>query len=117
MKAIKLTLPEFAFLDGNSHNGNTLENRTVVLHIRSATVLEFFHDEVLLKRDVIRKQFDYVNRYGVVEKITCAVHYSPLIEDRKVIRDRLLVPAIQWYKDYLQWEDENIIEGSKSTLN
>lgn len=37
---INFALPEFAFLDGNSHEGNTLEGRTVIQHIRSYTIME-----------------------------------------------------------------------------
>ena len=108
MKAIKLTLPAFAFLDGNSPKGDTLEERTVILHVRSASVLEFFHDEVLLKEGVISKQFSYINRYGIEELITCAVHYSPLVEEKELILSEIVEPAIEWYKQYLDWEDNNI---------
>lgn len=109
MKAIKLTLPAFAFLDGNSPKGDTLEGRMVILHVRSASVLEFFHDEVLLKNTVISKQFSYINRYGVEELITCAVHYSPLLEEKELILSEIVEPAIEWYKQYLDWEDKNIV--------
>ena len=110
MKAINLTLPAFAFLDGNSPKGDTLESRTVILHVRSASVLEFFHDEVLLKDNVISKQFSYINRYGVEELITCAVHYSPLVEDAELILSEIVEPATEWYKQYLDWEDINIVK-------
>ncbi|MCD8176727.1 MAG: hypothetical protein LUE98_04605 [Tannerellaceae bacterium] len=45
MKMIDLTLPEWLFLDGNTHEGRTLGNRTVILHVRSATVIEIFDRE------------------------------------------------------------------------
>lgn len=111
MKAIKLTLPTFAFLDGNSPKGDTLEDRMVILHVRSASVLEFFHDEVevLLKDTVISKQFSYINRYGIEELITCAVRYSPLVEGKELILSEIVEPAIEWYKQYLDWEDINIV--------
>lgn len=109
MKAIKLTLPSFAFLDGSSPKGDTLESRTVILHVRSASVLEFFHDEVLLKDNVISKQFIYINRYGIEELITCAVHYFTLVEEKELIISEIVEPAIEWYKQYLDWEDNNIV--------
>jgi len=109
MKAINLTLPAFAFLDGNGPQGDTLENRIVLLHVRTASVLEFFHDEVLLKDNVISKQFIYINRYGIEELIICAVHYSPLLEEKELILSEIVEPAIEWYKQYLDWEDNNIV--------
>ncbi len=109
MKAIELTLPSFAFLDGNCPQGDTLENRIVLLHVRTASVLEFFHDEVLLKDNVISKQFIYINRYGIEELIICAVHYSLLVEDKEFILSVIVDPAIEWYRQYLDWEDTNIV--------
>lgn len=119
MKAIELTLPSFAFLDGNCPQGDTLENRIVLLHVRTASVLEFFHDEVLLKDNVINTQFSYINRYGIEELITCAVHYSPLVEEAELVLSEIVEPAIEWYKQYLDWEDINIVRDitNKSTAN
>ena len=111
MRAIKLILPSFAFLDGSSPKGDTLENRIVILHVRSASVLEFFHDEVLLKDSVISKQFVYINRYGVEENMTCAVHYSPLVEEKELVLSEIVEHAIGWYKQYLDWEDINIVKN------
>lgn len=111
MKAINLTLPAFAFLDGSSPKGNTLENRIVLLHVRTASVLEFFHDEVLLKDNVISKQFIYINRYGIEELIICAIHYSLLIEDKEFILSEIVEPAIEWYRQYLVREEMNIVRG------
>ena len=49
-KLAELTLPEWAFLDDYYPGGYKLDGRTVVLHVRTATVLEIFHgDEFLLK--------------------------------------------------------------------
>ena len=117
MEAIKLDLPEFAFLDGNSPEGNTLENRTVVLHIRTATVLEFFHNEVILRNKIIRKEFSYKNRNNIIEQIVCAVHHSPLIEDKYIIICEIVDPAIEWYKEHLDWEDDNIDQDNNSINN
>lgn len=112
MRAIELTLPSFAFLDGNSPKGDTLENRMVILHVRTASVLEFFHDVVLLKDNVISKRFSYIDRYGVEELITCAVHYSPLVEEVELVLSEIVEPAIVWYKQYLDWEDINIVKDT-----
>ena len=112
MKAIKLDLPAFAFLDGNNGINDTLEDRTLVLHIRSASVLEFFHDEVLLKENIIYKEFDYINTYHIMEQITIALHYCPTIDiiDKELIIENIINPAIDWYKEYLYNEDQNIIK-------
>lgn len=117
MEAINLSLPEFAFLDGNFPNGNTLENRTVILHVRSATVLEFFHDVVLLKENIINKEFEYKNMHNIIETITCAVHFSPLVDDKEIITNDIINPAIKWYKEYLTWEDKGINQNINSINN
>jgi len=41
-KKFDLSLPEWVFLDGNSHLGNMLEGRDVLQHIPSFTILELF---------------------------------------------------------------------------
>lgn len=117
MKTINLTLPEWAFLDGQSHLGNTLQDRTVLLHIRSNTVLEIFESSfatTVFKRGVASKQFQYDNALGICETHTIAVHYS-LAENNELAN--ILDKAIQFYTKYLAWEDANIKEDLTSQNN
>ena len=45
-KVVNLALPEFAFVEGSGHeNPNILEGRDVILHVRSASVMEVFERE------------------------------------------------------------------------
>lgn len=114
MKTIKLDLPAFAFLDGNSPEGDTLENRTVIVHLDTGTILEFFHDEVLFKEGVTIKKFSYMNMYGIIEDIVCAVQHSNLA----LIPTKMLMEiAIVWYRKYLNWEDKNIKRDINSENN
>lgn len=105
MKIIDLALPAFAFLESDAFDGNLLKNRTIIQHIRSYTVLEAFHDEVLLNPDVLCYKFSYTNRWGIEECITLAVHFT--------MSDTDMLPEIfqktkEWYEGYLDWEDEGI---------
>jgi len=107
MKAIELTLPEFAFLDGNCHTGDTLDGRDVIIHTRSASVFEIFESKnVLLKENIVSKNFEYKNIYDVIEHYTIALHYST-ITDTYIIND-IVKSTIEWYKNYMRWEDEGI---------
>jgi len=39
------------------------------------------------------------------------LHYSATLDealDAEMIRKKVLVPAVEWYARYLEWEDENI---------
>lgn len=115
MKIQELTLPPFAFVDGGGHDGDLLSGRTVILHVRSASVVEIFdYEDVVLNENVVSYKFGYVNRYGVKEKMVAALHYCATIEegdDRQMIIDEILAPAAQWYREYCTWEDNNIAQG------
>lgn len=110
-----LTLPSFAFVEGGGHDGDLLNGRTVILHVRSASVIEIFEfDKVVLNEDVISYKFGYINRYGIKEKLVAALHYCATLEandDRQMVIDEILEPAAQWYREYCKWEDNNIARG------
>ena len=93
-KAVNLTLPPFAWLTDDE-----LDGRDVLLHVRSATVLEFFSADttLCLRPDVIQRQFVYRNRYGVDEPTIVVVHYSPFIDDVDVLDVEVIAPAIKYY--------------------
>jgi hypothetical protein len=116
---INYTLPEFCFLDGNSHKGDSLENRTVIQHIRSYTILEAVAlDEIDFFDFGKRKtyKFDYINRFGIVEKHIFVLHFSMTSEDDYILID-IFKKCEEWYKKYLDWEDEGIRNTSIAKLN
>lgn len=117
MKELNLTLPEWSFLDGQSHLGNTLEGRTVLQHIRSYTMIEVFAEEESLpvfKTGVKTREFTYINQFGIKESHTMAIHFS-LAENDQL--DEIIDKAIKFYCDYMKWEDENIVTEHKSKQN
>lgn len=106
-----LTLPEFAFVEGSWHEKpNVLEGRNVILHVRSASVLEIFErDNVVFNEDVLTYKFGYVNEYEIKERMVIALHYSATLDkdaDRQTLVEKVLKPAAMWYCDYCIWEDE-----------
>ena len=110
-----LTLPPFAFVEGGGHDGDLLNGRTVILHVRSASVIEIFdNSDVVLNEGVISYKFGYINRYGIKEKMVAALHYCATLDvkdDRHTVIDEILAPAAQWYREYCDWEDNNIARG------
>lgn len=117
MKGIELTLPEFAFVESSGHDGDKLANRNVILHVRSASVMEVFEtDKAYLKEDVISFDFHNTNKFGVKEYLTIALHYCATLDsnrDARAIKEQILIPAARWFCDYCDWEDKNI---EKDTL-
>ena len=112
-----LTLPEWVFLDGNSHLGDTLENRVLLQHLGSCTILEFF---VLLENTdnedstVKTKEFIYTNILGVDELHLVAVHFSLIDDD---VLDEIVDKGIEFYKLYMDWDDKSIILEETSKDN
>jgi len=99
MKLINLTLPEFAFLDGQCHEGNTLEHRDVVIHIRSAAIVEFLDEKnVNLNDNAISVNFVHKNLLEVEEHKVCVLHYCTQLENKFDIITHVIKPAIEWYK-------------------
>lgn len=112
---IDYSLPEFVFLDGNSHSGDSLEGRTVVMHVRSNTIIDVIalHEVSDMRLECITHTFTYTNAAGATERHLLALHFTLAEEDD--------LPGIfnkvsSWYCNYLKWEDNNIImdEGSKN---
>lgn len=114
MKAINYILPEFAFLDGQSHEGDALEDRTVMIHNRTHTIMEVIAlDEV--KMHSFHKptfEFEYVNqRFAIIEKHMLVLHFSVFFDIGEIDSEQLkkiFEQSAIWYCDYLSWEDENI---------
>ena len=111
-KLTNLTLPPFAFLDG-AHD-DSLEGRNVILHVRSASVIEIPADvqQPILKDGVITYEFDY----GIEHNIA-VLHYSAILEDKDEIIERIMKPCADWFCQYCEWEDNNIINDNLSHIN
>lgn len=111
MKTIEVNLPEWAWLSGGEHEkgGDPLEGRNLVLHVRSASVIEFFEDGYFMPNGEVKSHtFTYNNAYGQTERHIAVLHYSAGCDDVDVIND-ILVAAAEWYCNYMAWEDNNII--------
>jgi len=114
-KELQLTLPEWVFLDGNSHLGDTLENRVVLQHILSYTILEFFildENVIAVNTTVKTKKFIYTNIYGEDERHLVVVLFS-MADDLELIVDK----AIEFYKLFMDWEDNSLIIEETSKDN
>ena len=110
-----LILPEFAFVKGWGDH-DILNGRNVVLHTRTASVIEMLPEEnaLALRADVLTYKFDYINAYGIVEHFTAVLHYSAKFYedlDGELIRQKVLAPAASWFCEYMKWEDKNIINN------
>lgn len=113
-KIISLELPEFAFLMGSGHEpkGDVLKGRNVLIHMRTASVIEIFHTEnVALNEDVRTYKFFYTNRLGGKEKMIAALHFCKAEDyayDPDYTRQYILRPAAVWFCQYCSWEDNQI---------
>lgn len=104
MKQLNFTLPEFAFLDGDE-----LRGRNVILHVRTASVIEMIEDtgNVFLNDETRCIEFVYHDKYGVPEEMICALHHAPLLDDIDEIED-MMNRAIEFYKNACNKLDSNI---------
>lgn len=116
-KLVNLILPEFAFVEGSEHEkNNILSGRTVILHIRSASVIEILdRDNTFLTEGTLAYNFSFVNSFGIKEPMVATLHYSATLDkdvDREMIIKEIMKPAAQWYCEYAKWEDENILKSA-----
>lgn len=119
MKKVEFSLPEWAFLEAECHLGNPLGERTVILHVRSASVIEIFdaeRDDVHLYPDTAHVEYTLYTG----ERILVALHYCSTLDkgkDRKLIESEILMPCARFYNEYCRWEDRNIIDDAAAKLN
>lgn len=121
-RIVELALPEFAFVEGSGHEQpNVLFGRNVILHTRTASVLEVLEwKRSAINPEKLQQRFTYRNMYGLDEQLIIVLHYSATLDeqdDRAMIFDRVIKPAIAWYKHYLDWEDGNIAMESYGANN
>lgn len=116
-RELNITLPEWVFLDGNSHLGDTLENRFLLQHIQSYTILELFlleENPIILQPTLKKKEFVHTNIFGIVEKHLIAVHFSLAAT---IELDWIMDRAIEFYKLFMDWEDTSLIIEETSKDN
>lgn len=108
MKQIELNLPEWVFWDAHSHEGNLLGDRTIIEHVRSASVFEVFDrdfDAIGLNPNVLT--FKFKNKGVRSERLLLALHHSCTldpVEDREMLLGIMKKCAV-WYCNYCDWED------------
>lgn len=110
MNPYELNLQEFMFLHESEHEFEVPRNRTLILHSRTASVLEIFdtdNDEFALNPNLNTIEFKYKN-----ENLLIVPHYT-FAEDVNTVMDK----AIKWYCDYCQWEDKHFDNEIKTTSN
>lgn len=113
MEVRDLILPDFAFIEGWGDR-DILRGRNVVLHTRTASVIEMLPEEnaLALRTDVLMHKFDYINAYGIVEHFIAVLHYCATLDkdlDGERIREKILSPAASWFCEYMEWEDKKIL--------
>lgn len=106
-------LPAFAFLsDGR---GGDVDGRNVILHVRSMSVLEVLEaGKVVLDDDVRRLSFTYHTTFGTDEKYVIALHLCATLDvraDWPMIKETIVKPAVAWFCEYMDWEDQYGREG------
>ncbi len=114
MELQNFTLPEFCFLDARSHLGDELEDRTVIQHIRTYTIIEAVALDEIKMFDFTNPtfKFDYINSFGIIEKHMLIVHFSQVWENPLPVSEELISvfqKTADWYCSYLDWEDQNIL--------
>lgn len=115
-KFVKLTLPEFAFIESSIHEqgtDNDTQGRNIVAHIRSGAIIEFFpRDEVRFNNNIKRFTFTYKNKLGIEEQWVSAVHVSGIIDyitEEELFKEEVLRPTTLWFMHYLSAEDNNVL--------
>lgn len=117
MKIEDLTLPEFMWMDGCEHDTPTT-GRNIICHVRSMTVVEVFRkDDVVLKDGVVTYDFEHINTMGIVEKFTMAVHLSATVAEDVAMLKSIMAKCAKWYTDWMDWEDNNIVEDNLERWN
>ena len=110
------TLPEWVLLDGESHQGNLLEHRLFIQHVRSYTVIEVVALDEVAESDFKGQtyKFEYKNQFGLKEQFLFAVHFT--LAGEHELPD-IFKKAQKWYCDYLDWEDRGIVDDSRALKN
>ncbi len=108
-KQINYILPEFVFLDGESPLGDILEDRTVVMHVQTASVFEVIHMNNVIISEFKARNWDwqYINSLiPYIEDIKLLLHFTTA-EDEQL--EQVVLKLRDWYFEYLFWKDNKFI--------
>lgn len=115
----KANLPDFAFLKSFA-DSDDLHSRNVIIHTGSFSILEVYEGNIDIEDSALSLSFSRINRVlglrtgnVIREYFTIVLHHSPFFsiesEERYVI-DKIVLPAIRWFKDYCDMMDELAID-------
>jgi hypothetical protein len=114
---LNLTLPEWVFLDGNSHLGDTLEYRVLLQHIQSYTIMEMLLpdvNDIIINPALKTKEFTHTNIFGTTEKHLVIIHFTLA---GTIESDWIMDRAIEFYKLFMDWQDKSLIIEETSKDN
>lgn len=113
-KTIKSALPEWTFLAGNFHEGDSLAGRTILLHFPSFTILEVMpannSGENILSSPTF--QFHITDAFGDSKTLQFYIHCTLSHDLDQVLQDSAI-----WYSNYLKREERNVLIKEKSKQN
>jgi hypothetical protein len=111
---VNYNLPEWNFLNGNSHECDYLQERTIILHLPSFTILE------VIKIDKIKEisdkipvfQFQVANKFDKLESLQFYIHCTLSNDLSSILRDSAI-----WYSNYLEGEESTELNKEKCNQN
>lgn len=96
---MRLEIPDFCLLTEVMPGKASLRGRVVIFHFPTHTVLELVRSgNPLLESISPRYEWDRVNKYGEIDKLTFIVHRYVTDELTAVFEQ-----AKAWYQDTLEW--------------
>lgn len=115
-----LELPEWSFLgpvDGDE-DSERLVPRDVMIHTRTATVVEFFSADRFAPAPRVRcEYFTHRNNLGVDERHVCVLHYSSVFEYHGDDVLTVMQAAIEEYCEWMDYEDKRAEDDANSMFN
>lgn len=113
-------MPEWAWLSGGEHErgGDPLEDRSVVMHVRTATVIEIFEENNFVPAaGALTYNFTHRSKsFNTDEHFVAVLHFSTTLTDEDDLL-AVMERATRWYCDYCDWEDQNIATDEISRWN
>lgn len=111
---VSYNLPEWNFLNGFSHECDYLQERTLILHLPSFTILEIIQlNKIKEIPDKIRVfQFQITNRFGNLKTLQLYIHCTLSTDLKKICHDSAV-----WYSNYLKWEESTELNKEKCKQN
>lgn len=94
-------LPDFAFLDGQTPDGDTLEHRRIILYTKQPLLLEAANlaDPPTAKEKKEFYNWTYQDPFLGIQYMVFIIHMEPKNTDIQPV----LKKAEIWYKHYLDW--------------